>query len=319
MLNRKILNKISDLFIMFGFRRFKAKGWKRYRKFICGKYNNYNFTVFQGEECKHIFVPLKGISQQEIKVIQNYLDNNAKKFNLKNYFFEEEILQMIISEKMWYLSGRKLENILSDFTMFLNLSNIHLQNRCMFCGENGANKAILKTNILCEVHEACYTEEINRVITERDAFELEGKNYIRGTIGAIFGGIAAFIINIMIILFFEDLVIVSGVIFAEGTFLGYKFLNGKMGKNTKYIVILSTIFSIFSAEIIFIILYIIGMDMPLNMSNFMLTLKNSDVRKFVIFSLPWLLGTSALSIYRIIKEVNYKIKNQLPMIKKISL
>lgn len=314
-----MLNETYDLFIMFGFRRFKAKGWKRYKKFICGKYNNYNFTVIQGDECKHIFVPLKGISQQEIKAIQSYLDNNAKKFNIENYFFEEEILQIIISEKMWYLSGRKLENILSDFTIFLNLSNMHLQNRCMFCGENGANKVILKTNILCEVHETCYTEEINRIITERDTLELEHKNYIRGTIGAIFGGMAAFIINMMIILFFEDLLILSGVIFAECTFRGYKFLNGKMGKNTKCIIIIATIFAIFSAEIIFIILSIIGIDMPLNMSNFMLVLKNPDVREFVIFSLPWLLGTSALSIYRIIKEIDYKIKNQLPMIKKISL
>lgn len=319
----EVANEYEKLFRMPKFKKLKARGWESERNFIYGKYNNYNFTVFQGSGHKRIMMPLKGISQPEIEIIQSFLSNKSKEFNLKNYFFEEEVLHINISEHVLPLSGTKLENILEEFTTFLNLSNINLQNRCIFCGGNNAYEGILKANILCETHEKCYIEENNKFTVEGDNLISQNKNYFRGIIGAILGGGIVAILNFLFIVFLDRSMIFIGVFIAVGASEGYEFLGGVLNKRTKYIVIFSTIFStIFSVifmHIMTYVFYMIGAGIPFNIENCIYLITLSESYSLIVVDALKDLFMSILGIVGIIRGIDAEIKDLSSKLKKVSL
>lgn len=312
-------NEYGKLFRMLKFKKLKARGWKRERNFIYGKYNNYNFTVFQGSGHKRIMMPLKGISQPEIEIIQSFLSNKSKDFNLKKYFFEEEVLHINISEHVLPLSSTKLENILEEFTTFLNLSNINLQNRCIFCGGNNAYEGILKANILCETHEKCYIEENNKFTVEGDNLISQNKNYFRGIIGAILGGGIVAILNFLFTVFFGSTMIFIGMFIALGAFEGYKFLGGAVNRGTKYIIIFSTIFSVIFLQIITYVFYMIGAGIPFSIENFIYLMTLSEYYSLIVVDALKDLFMAILGIIGIIREINIEIKGLSSKLKKVSL
>lgn len=314
-----MFNEHMKPFKILNFGKLKRKGWKKEKNFIYGKYNDYDFTVFQGDNYKGIIMPLKGISKPQIEIIQSFFTNNAKKYNLKNYFFEGEFLRINISEKFLTLSSGKLENMLEEFTMFLNLSDINLKNRCIFCGEDNAYETILKKKVLCQSHQECYAREDTKLKVEKNNLELENKNYFRGTIGALLGGIIVVILNFIFGIFTDKTFIFIGFFIALGAFKGYSCLGGKVGKGTKYIIIFSTIFLLILSPIINIIYYMIFSETPLTIENFsfLIALKENFLliaKELIMNSIMAILG-----ILDVIRRINIEIKGLSSKLKKVSL
>jgi len=316
---KEMFNEHIKPFKILNFGKLKRKGWKKEKKFIYGKYNDYDFTVFQGDNYKGILMPLKGISKPQIEIIQSFFTNNAKKYNLKNYFFEGEFLRINISEKFFSLSSGKLENMLEEFTMFLNLSDINLKNRCIFCGEDNAYETILKEKVLCPSHQECYAQEDTKLKVEKNNLELENKNYFRGTIGALLGGIIVVILNLLFSAFTNRTLVIIGIFIVLGAFKGYKFLGGKIGRGTKSIIVFSTIFSVILIPIADIIYSIIFNKASLTIENFIYIAALKEnllliIKELVVNSIAAIVG-----IGDVIRRINIEIKGGSPKLKKVSL
>lgn len=120
---------------------------------VFGEYNGYLFTVMDGKGFKAFFTSIAGISQEGLKAVFSWLDDNSGKIKLRNYETTDNFLCVRLQEAWLPLSAEKIELFLAQLSGMLDQFGLPRQ-ACVICGES-AEKRGLYYGLFCNLHPEC--------------------------------------------------------------------------------------------------------------------------------------------------------------------
>lgn len=123
-----------------------------------GDYNGYLFTAIEGKNFKAFLTSVAGISQDGLKALTKFLDENHKRFRLRNYELGDNFICIRQQEGMLPLSADKMEHLLAQVSGLLDLYELPTD-ACAVCGKKADSKG-LYYGLLCHLHPACETADL---------------------------------------------------------------------------------------------------------------------------------------------------------------
>lgn len=216
------------------------------KRTIYGYYKGYFINIQTYMQFMRVFVAVHIGNDTEItEKISLAIKSNFKfavqKINIENYGVELLINPML--EKLLVKSLDAVIAVLAD-------NDVKGEGYCPMCGETLDAPDSVKVKFgeaVLTVHSACVADYDKQAETERQKTEeddkIQDRNYIKGIIGALLGGIVGFIP--WIILYLIGFVSAwAAVLIGIGANFGYKFLGGKNTKVKYPIIIGATVISV---------------------------------------------------------------------------
>ncbi|MBL4930923.1 hypothetical protein [Clostridium paridis] len=226
------------------------KGWKFEKNIASGEENNYLFTVISGQGVKIFICPLPSISEESKNQVLNHLTNNKKLLKISSFLFDHDVLIIKFKENYRRTKIETMNNLLLELTNLLNSLGIKGKECCIFCGHDNANETIYFENIMYSAHSECYTQEVQMLQTAAKEYESEDKNYFRGTIGALIGGIIISILWSLAQMYLDDsLAAIFSIFLSFGLLKSYYFFKGKLGTATRWIIAACTFISVIISQL----------------------------------------------------------------------
>jgi hypothetical protein len=161
-----------------------------------------------------------------------FLDRRRDKYKTAKASFDGQSLNVAIPN-YFKLTIRLIADFLSDFSMYL--SSEGYRSACAFCETNEALGYTAQQDRVMEVCPACH-ERLYGIVSDMKKEREETGSYLRGTAGAVLGGIVG-IIPWVILGFINYIAAASGLIMAFLSYKGYTLFKGKRGRGMLPIII----------------------------------------------------------------------------------
>lgn len=255
----------------------EMKGWKIEKNTAYGEQEGYLFTLVDAAGSKTFATPLPQIDDLNKNSILEFLGENKKALGIGSYSFSNQVLIVKFQEDYKSTKLEVMNNLVNQLTEYLKSLDIKGKGCCIFCGKEGAEQTVNIDKIMYNAHEECYNDEMNRVEQAAREYEMEDKNYLKGSFGAILGGIIASVPWIVIQTFLDRVAAVAAIIIGMGALKGYYLLKGKLGPMTRWIVAFSTVLSVVVAQFISLGIEMVMNEIPLSIQNFVLVLGIPEV------------------------------------------
>ncbi|NLO36646.1 MAG: hypothetical protein GX112_09885 [Clostridiaceae bacterium] len=133
----------------------EQNGWKVNTKeeSVFGVYNDYLFTVLEGNRFKAFITPVAGISPAALETVMDYLEKQRKLLRLHSFEAHDNFLCVRMEEGMVKLSADKLEYMLGQISGLLSLQEVPAD-ACVVCGQPAARRG-LYVGLFCNLHTEC--------------------------------------------------------------------------------------------------------------------------------------------------------------------
>lgn len=128
-----------------------------------GEFNGYLFTALEGKGFKGFITPVAGISQEGLKALIRFIDDNSRTLNLRNYEINDNFLCLRQQEGLIPLSVDKMEYLLAQISGLLNLYELP-DSACVVCGQPAGRRG-LYFGLLCNLHTECEDKEMTDYTT----------------------------------------------------------------------------------------------------------------------------------------------------------
>ena len=236
----------------------KDLGWYKTNDTVFGLYKGYFFNVSDASliktpQQKFVTVTTGSLTAEQREKIKTELSANKKKLKFTLFKISDHSIFFKFTEN---LLPTKLSTVYALFDFLTDLFkklNIPEQNKCHSCDTDQRTNyynlndtgIILCDNCFKQTDDKFYEIEKKRIAKE--------KNYLTGLLGAIIFSVPAIILWVLLAVYLGGLSSGMAFVIAILGFLGYDYFNGLQGKLTKYIVFLTSITSIFVANVLTII------------------------------------------------------------------
>ncbi|MDD7793846.1 hypothetical protein [Clostridium sp. 'White wine YQ'] len=227
------------------------KGWKFEKNIASGEENNYLFTVISGQGVKIFICPLPSISEENKNQVLNHLTYNKKLLKISSFLFDHDMLIIKFKENYRRTKIETMNNLLINLTNLLNSLGIKGKECCIFCGHDNANETIYFENVMYSAHSECYTQQVEMIETAAREYESENKNYLRGAIGALIGGILISIPwSFAQVYLSNNLAAIFSTLLSLGLLKSYYLFKGKLGSATRWIIAACTFISAIISQLL---------------------------------------------------------------------
>lgn len=242
------------------------------KRSIYGNYKGYFISIQAQMQFTRVFIAAHIKDNAEVAEKLALTVKTSFRLAVQNFKIENYGVDIVINTVIQKI----LVNGLDATIAVLTESGIKGEGFCPMCGEalDASDSVKVKFgDAVLYVHNGCVAEYDKQIETELQMAEeidkAEDRNYIKGVIGALLGGIVGFIP--WIILYLIGIVSAyAAVLIGVGANFGYKLLGGK-STNVKYpIIIVATVISLVMALVIgfCIELYIIAQSEGVTISLF---------------------------------------------------
>lgn len=245
--------------------------WNRTKNSVFGLYKGYFFNVGDGgllsnPQFKYVMATTDTLTEEQKSQIKAEVDANKKALKFSTYEITDNSIFFQFLENMTYT---KITTVYALFDFLVDLfkkGNISEQNKCHNCGEK-ENVKFYDLNdsgvILCN---DCFQQTKNTYYEmEREKYS-EDKNYLSGFLGSVVFSIPGIIAWVLIAVYLERLASAMAIVIAFLGIKGYEYFKGRRGKLTKYVIVLSNIVSIITANMVTIIALLINEGLTLSQS-----------------------------------------------------
>lgn len=292
------------------------KGWRIEGNIAYGEENGYLFTVVDGQGFKMFFTPLPSTNDNTQKDILDYLKENKKSLKISESSFDNAVLVIKFRESFRSTKVEYMNNLLVELTEFLKDKGIRGKEGCIFCDNDGADQIIYIDNIMYSAHNECYSHEVAAVEEAEMEYKTENKNYFAGFIGALVGGIVSSIPWILVQVYFNRIAAALALLIGIGSLKAYYLFKGRLGRATRWIVAVCTLFSVVLSQFGAIAVNMLKNDIPLNYSNFVEVLRIPEVVHSFKSNLGLSLFMAFLGIIGLFLDLKGDAKSVMPTIER---
>ena len=290
---------------IFRFKKFASqKDWKIKKNIAYGQENGYIFTAIAEQGAKLFICPLPSISEENKKKVIDYLkDNKSILIKFKEIFRSTKIETM--------------NNLISELTNYLNSINVKGSGSCIFCGEDNAYETIYIENIMYHVHSECYYHHTNVLEDEVKEYEESNKNYFRGFIGTLIGGVIISIVwSLTQVYLIENFAGLFSILLSFGLLKAYYMFKGKLGKGTIWIIAIGTLISVIISQVMVIEIEMLQHGSTLKPSNFEILFGITQLAVYFKRNVLISLGISFVGFLFVFFSLKGGVRGLLPKIEK---
>ena len=231
----------------------KAQDWYQTKTAVFGIYKGYLFNIGDGSiwsnpPYKYVSCTLENLTEAQKINLKTELENNRKILKYANFQINENRLYIQFLENLTFTKIKTVYFLLDFITDRFKIYQIPEQNACQNCDEkHEINYYNLNENgtILCDPCFSTIRAQFNELENQKNKLE---KNYLIGFLGSLLFAIPGIIIWVLIAVYLERLASVMAIIIALLGLKGYQFLNGKQGRWTNFLILISNIVCIVIAN-----------------------------------------------------------------------
>lgn len=231
----------------------KENDWHRTNNTVFGLYKEYLFTVgdapvFGNSQFKYIIASTDNLSEQQKGIIKLALEENKKFLKFNKVEFGDNFIYIQFNDLLGFTKLKTLYSVM-DFlvNIFLNLG-LSKMRKCQNCEkkENIKYYRLIEVGtILCHT---CYKRTQIELIESESAPWTDEKKYHSGLLGSLLFSIPAILVWITVATFFGGIASTLSVLIGYFGIKGYAYFNGKQCPLTKYLIILSNIICLITAN-----------------------------------------------------------------------
>ncbi len=169
---------------------------------------------------------------------------NSKKKELKLFRFEVFENAVLFAVTGFSFKGvmENYRKVFEELTQFFTQIGALDANYCPICGDRMDEKVLSTINGIPVYLDAKCAEEKNAIMEKREEeFKKAPNNYLKGTLGAILGGLIGSIVWVAVVYFINVFSSFIALLIAVLASLGYDLLKGKATKVKLFVVIATTI------------------------------------------------------------------------------
>lgn len=235
----------------------QQQSWHRTKSTAFGSYNNYLFFISDDSpldltetHCKYICILLKPLSAHQQELVEKAFERNRGHLNYFRLDVQETSVTVATYEKMFTFNTQNLYRIMDYCVEVAGLVGATSPTNCQKCDSDKQLDAYDWNDtgrILCK---KCY-QSINQQITlqQHDLIN-ENKNYGIGFVGSVIFSLPVVALWVVVAIYLELLASVGALIIGVLGMKGYDYLGGKTGVWTPYLLILSNILMVITANVL---------------------------------------------------------------------
>lgn len=264
----------------------KELKWHKTKSGVFGLYKEYFFQVgdsglLSSLQYKYVVATTDPLSDEQIKQIYSELEANKKKLKFTTYEFGDKGILFQFAEIFTYTKLETVYSLLDFLVELFKKIGISEQSKCHNCGTK-ENTNYYEMNdagtILCN---SCFSEIEKNYFEVEQNNTFEEKNYFIGFLGSVAFSIPGIIIWILVAVYLDRLASAIAIVIAYLGVKGYQYFNGRYGKLTRYIIVISNIACIIIANIATIITLLINDGLTFSQSLY--ELQSNEVVKDLLF------------------------------------
>ncbi len=122
-------------------------------KFVFGKFNGYCFTAMTQDALSSYFLPLAGISPEDLLDFSQYIEEGHFSLKLVDYEMTDNFLLLRAKDTLFNSTAKQIERFLTQLTQKLEEYELNPQN-CIICGQP-AETEILYVGLYAYAHPDC--------------------------------------------------------------------------------------------------------------------------------------------------------------------
>ena len=264
----------------------KELDWYKTKNGVFGIYKDYFFNVsdaslFSNPQFKFVIATTDILTDEQKAQLKFELDANKNKLKFSTFEISDgRILFQFIEN----LTFTKLKTVYSLFDFLVELFkklNISEQSKCLFCYSKENNKYCDMNDFGTILCSSCFNQ------TEKSYIEIENdilskqKNYLTGFLGALLFSIPGIIAWVLAAIYFEILASGMAIIIGLLGIKGYDYFKGKQGNLTKYLIVLTNIISIITANVFTVVVML--MNEGLTISNSIIEFQTNEIAKDLFY------------------------------------
>lgn len=126
-------------------------------EYVFGKFSGYCFTAKTSEALSSYFVPLAGISPEDLLDLSKYIEEGRFALKLVDYEMTDNFLSLRAKDTLFNSTAKQIERFLTQLTEKLNEFDLNPQN-CIICGQPSETES-LYVGLYAYTHPECLDKE----------------------------------------------------------------------------------------------------------------------------------------------------------------
>jgi hypothetical protein len=247
----------------------KELDWHKSNNGVFGLYKGYFFNVsdaslLSNPQVKFVTATIDNLTEDLKLQIKKELDTNKKNLKFTNFEISDNSILFEFAENLTFTKLKTVYTLFDFLVELFKKLQLPEQNKCHNCGtKEKINSYNLNDNgiILCK---SCFSGKENSFYEiERERIS-EEKNYLTGFLGTIVFSIPGIIAWVLSAVYLERLASAMAIVIAILGLIGYDYFKGRHGKLTKYLLVLSNIICILTANATTIIAMLVKEGLTIN-------------------------------------------------------
>jgi hypothetical protein len=247
----------------------KELDWHKTNNGVFGLYKGYFFNVsdaslLSNPQFKFVTATIDNLTEDLKLQIKKELEPNKKNLKFTNFEISDNSILFEFAENLTFTKLKTVYTLFDFLVELFKKLQLPEQNKCHNCGtKEKINSYNLndKGIILCK---SCFSGKENSFYEiERERIS-EEKNYLTGFLGTIVFSIPGIIAWVLSAVYLERLASAMAIVIAILGLIGYDYFKGRHGKLTKYLVVLSNIICILTANATTIIAMLVKEGLTIN-------------------------------------------------------
>ncbi|MDC0559112.1 hypothetical protein OAO42_01740 [Candidatus Izimaplasma bacterium] len=253
---------------------------------------------------KRLVVAYDKLEETQLTELQNYLQEDKKEYKLLQSEVKYTYVSIELNENKKTIDATRLQELLDHVINRLISLGITGSNKCVYCSQELPDSITKIYNVQFPSHKECSIHTTYGLDTLGIEYKDNEKNYIQGTLGALFGAFMGMVPYVALSMFLNKISAVLAFLICYLAFFFYKKVGGKLSKVTSVIIGLTTVLAVVLTNVIVagIIIYI--NDGTLTMDNFKLIYTDPGLSTIMIADLALGLMVALFSFV----TINTKIK-----------
>lgn len=258
--------------------------WHKTDVGVFGLYKGYFFNVadaslMSNPQFKYVIATTDKLSEEQKELLKTALETNKKELKFSTFVIEDSSISFQFIENLTFTKLKTVYALLDFLVVLFKKLDVPEQNKCHNCGtKDKINHYVLNDNgmLLCN---SCFGQIDNSFHEFEREKRTEDKNYLTGFLGSLVFSIPGIIAWVLIAVYLERLASAMAMVIAFLGLKGYDYFNGKQGKFTKYVIVVSNIISILIANAMTVIAVLVseGLSVSQSLSEFQTNQAAKDI------------------------------------------
>ncbi len=255
---------------------------------------------------KRLVITFDEMNEEQRDQLQNHLSEDKKEFKLLGVEVKFSYVSIELDENKKTIEAQILQDLVDHIIGILISLGVDREKKCVYCKQELPDIITKIYGVQFHAHKECHESAKYDFDTLNVEYKDREKNYLQGTLGALFGAFLAMIPYTILSIYLNKISAVLAALICFSALFFYKNFGGKLTRITPFIIGVVTFLGIAFTSISVAIFIIYVNDGKIVLDNLIIIYTDPELSTVMIADLALGLMVGLFSIV----SINGRIKNQ---------